>query len=459
VAIQYWKNNDTWWFGMTIGFTGVPSIIVNMISFIKMINAWTCITAVLQLSFLGCYIEALKSPDSLTYFIAKLRYLETITESAPQWCLQVYIMLRQWYFPSYTVVSSVLSLASLAWSITTLEKERAIKKKDDMESRDIVLPPMRKFGPHETVFFLIWQLFTLISRLSAIVLFAYVFRYYVIIFLAAHWLLLVVIIFLIQRSGGKSFGKSLLLSLLAACPSLFHVSKTVIPTEHPKAEITIGYIFILVENIIMVTLSLKIEKPDVSHMDVLQPVAISCLVGGSVLSAIGFIFCWHCMDFSSSPPERSCEDEPDLFNTENTDFGQINDYPRSNDITGMAKQYHRSKVLSSQGTMSSNEPAVLYRRTIDEMFILPSNRYTNNGYMAETTENHHRNENTQMDYPSQALSSPEPITQEEPAAQLAENESLGSYLYGIGTSAATSVYNWFSSFFNPYLDPNLNGRL
>jgi hypothetical protein len=343
VAIQYWKNNDTWWFGMTIGFTGVPSIIVNMISFIKMINAWTCITAVLQLSFLGCYIEALKSPDSLTYFIAKLRYLETITESAPQWCLQVYIMLRQWYFPSYTVVSSVLSLASLAWSITTLEKERAIKKKDDMESRDIVLPPMRKFGPHETVFFLIWQLFTLISRLSAIVLFAYVFRYYVIIFLAAHWLLLVVIIFLIQRHGGESFGKSLLLSLLAASPSLFHVSKTVIPTEHPKAEITIGYIFILVENIIMVTLSLTIEKPDVPHMDVLQPVAISCLVGGSVLSAIGFIFCWHCMDFSSSPPEGSCEDEPDLsIRPESTILSQM-------EMT----EHRRSDVLRTEHVQSS----------------------------------------------------------------------------------------------------------
>ena len=338
VAIQYWKNNDTWWFGMTIGFIGVPSIIVNMISIIKMINAWTCITAVLQLSFLGCYIETLRSPDSkAVYFLAKLRYLETIMESAPQWCLQVYIMLRQWYFPSYTVVSSVLSLASLAWSITTLEKERAIKKENVVESRGI------KIGPIETVLFLIWQLFTLISRLSAIVLFAYVFRYYVIIFLAAHWLLLVVIIFLIQRHGGESFGKSLLLSLLAASPSLFHVSKTVIPTEHPKAEITIGYIFILVENIIMVTLSLTIEKPDVPHMDVLQPVAISCLVGGSVLSAIGFIFCWHCMDFSSSPPEGSCEDEPDLsIRPESTILSQM-------EMT----EHRRSDVLRTEHVQSS----------------------------------------------------------------------------------------------------------
>ena len=146
--------------------------------------------AVLQLSIVVRYIEAIISPyppvtrRSRTtspdrrriFFLAKLRYLETITESAPQLCLQVYIMLRQWDFPTYTVVSSVLSLLSLAWSITTLEKERIEEEEDYKLSAAFV--------------FLIWQLSTLVSRLSAIILFAYVFRYYVIIFLAAHWLLL-----------------------------------------------------------------------------------------------------------------------------------------------------------------------------------------------------------------------------------------------------------------------------
>ena len=259
---------------MTIGFIVIPSIIVNITAIVQVMNCLTCIAAILQLSIVGRYIEAFVSlKHERIYLLARLRYLETITESAPQWCLQVYIMLRQWYFPSYTVVSSVFSLLSLAWSIRTLEKERATHENLEFESC-------------KAISFLIWQLFTLVSRLSAIVLFAYVFRYYVIIFLAVHWLLLVVIIFLIQRSGGESSGKSLLLSLLAAFPSLFHVSKTVIPTKDPKAEMIVGYIFLLVENIIMVTLSLTIEMPGVSHMDVLMPVAVTFLVVGSVLSCI-----------------------------------------------------------------------------------------------------------------------------------------------------------------------------
>jgi hypothetical protein len=286
VAVQYWKNNDFWWFGMTIGFIIIPSIMVNITATVQVMNYWRSIMAVLQLSIVVRYIEALILPDSRRiYLLAKLRYLETITESAPQWCLQVYIMLRQWHFPSYTLISSGLSLLSLTWSIWTLEKERATDEARDFKSLHIAL-------------FLIWQLFTLVSRLFAIVLFAYVFRYYVIIFLAAHWLLLVVAMLIIQiyYYAIDSLGKSLLLSCLAGCPSLFHSSETVLPTRKPKVEMIVGYIFIVLENIIMVTLSLTIEMPDVSHMDVLTPVAIACVGGATFLSFIFIFVYYYCVD-------------------------------------------------------------------------------------------------------------------------------------------------------------------
>ena len=247
--------------------------------------------AVLQLSIVVRYIETIISPGPPVtgrsettspdrrrlFFLAKLRYLETITESAPQLCLQLYIMLRQWYFPTYTVVSSVLSLLSLAWSITTLERERRIKEDEQYKLRAAFV-------------FLIWQLSTLVSRLSAIVIFAYVFRYYAIIFLAAHWLFLSVAMITIQRRE-YDCGKSLLFSCLAAYPSLFHSSEIVLPTARPKVEVITGYIFMMLENIVMVTMSVTIETQDVPNIDVLKPVALSCVIGGSVLS-IAFII-WH----------------------------------------------------------------------------------------------------------------------------------------------------------------------
>ncbi len=294
VAIKYWKNNDGWWFGMTTAFILVPSIIVNITAIVQVINFWRFIMAVLQLSIVVRYIETIISPYPLVitlpdrrriFFLAKLRYLETITESAPQLCLQVYIMLRQWHFPTYTVVSSVLSLLSLAWSITTLETERKIKEEGHYKLRAAFV-------------FLIWQLCTLVSRLFAIVIFAYVFRYYAIIFLAAHWLFLSVAMLTIQRKE-YDWGISLILSCLAAYPSLFHscVLSSVLQTANPIVETIMGYIFILLENIAMVTLSLTVEIPGLPHMDILKSVVISCLVGGSVLSVIfvvlySFIYCF-----------------------------------------------------------------------------------------------------------------------------------------------------------------------
>ncbi|XP_028410704.1 XK-related protein 6-like [Dendronephthya gigantea] len=276
VAIQYWNNGEIWWFSLTVVFISVPSIIVNITAIIQVINAWRCIAALLQLSIVIRYFEVISSPivDG-TYSLARLRYLETITESAPQWCLQVYIMLRQWSFPSYTIVSSVLSFLSLIWSIRTLEKERVGAFEDD-------------FGFCEAFVLVIWQMFTLVSRLSAIVIISYVFRYAVF-FLAGHWLLMVIYHVFFQRMGEDFLGL-LFLSLLATYPSLFHSISLndILSCKSPKAEMIVAYIFIVVENIVIVVLSLTIDIPDAKHMDVLKPIAYGCLIGGTSISFIFF---------------------------------------------------------------------------------------------------------------------------------------------------------------------------
>lgn len=271
VAYRYWENGDVWWFGITVGFIVVPSILVNITAIIQVINYWTCLAAVLQLSIVFRYLEAIVSPTrSREYHLAQLRYLETITESAPQWCLQSYIMLRQWDFPWYTLASVGGSLLSLAWSITSLEKTRRDKKKE-------------KFNPLLGFCFLTWQLLTLISRLSAIVIVGYVFTYYVFILLAGHWLLQTITVLISHLLSDAKYSA---LAPLAAYPSLFHSSVTVLPTANPKNEMIIGFIFIVLENLIMVTLSAIIELPDVPYMETLRPIAIGCIAGGSIASFI-----------------------------------------------------------------------------------------------------------------------------------------------------------------------------
>ena len=188
-------------------------------------------------------------------------------------------MLRQWSFPSYTVVSAVFSLLSLAWSIMTLEKEGLLT--EEKKSWKLI---------HGYVFFS-WQLSTIISRLFSIALFAYVFRYYVIIFLAIHCLILVVTIFHREKSDGRCWGKSLLLSLPFACSSLFHSAKTVLPIEDPTSyNMRVGYISLILSTIIMVILSLAIEMPNVPPMNLIQPTAIVSVAGVLPLS-----LCFYCL--------------------------------------------------------------------------------------------------------------------------------------------------------------------
>ena len=115
------------------------------------------------------------------YLLAILRHIEKITESAPQLCLQVYIMLRQWSFPSYTVVPSVFSL------------------------------------------------------------YVDIFRYYVIIALAVHWLTLGSTIILIETFDSGDFRRSFFLSFLAAFPSLLHSSRC------PKPVMIVGYVVLILQ--------------------------------------------------------------------------------------------------------------------------------------------------------------------------------------------------------------------
>ena len=289
VAFQYWKHNEYWWFGLTTGLIVVPSIIVNITAISKLMTETrkSVFDCTLHLSVVIRYMETLVSLDSSDiYFLTKLRYLETITESAPQWCLQVYIMLRQWSFPSYTVVSIVLSFLSLAWSITTLEKERKLHE-------------MKSFNFCAAVLFLIWQLSTLVSRLSAIVIVAYVFRYYVIVFLAVHWWLVTMTMQAIQQEKFNC-RESFILSCLVGYPSFFHSLKTVLPTASPNFEMIVSLAYIIAENVGCVLLLFLVHpNSDVQHVDVLKPILILCIAAGTDSSFIFFNFYYYRFELDS----------------------------------------------------------------------------------------------------------------------------------------------------------------
>ena len=345
VAYQYYKSDQWWWFGFTLAFIIVPFAICYLMQ-TKRLCCTVCgtendppregrclnLTCLFGLPIIFRYAEEFKQWNSAycknlpcsrencgdsdcdcencklhheqkrklamsAYKLAWLRHIETVTESIPQWCLQVYIMLRQWYFPWYTLVSIVVSLLSSAWNITALEKARHEKN----------APNELKCISKVVLWF--WQMFALMSRLSAIVFCVYVLRFYAVVFIAAHFLLATLYHDLWRF--GNEFGCSDLCWFLVIHYCLFfHVSESLLCKFHkhdnsenqhnsqnvahlrsPTLKINIYLAF---RNILMLIISVMVSEPDMPHIDeitriVIPSVPIVGLFG--VLFCIGYFIC------------------------------------------------------------------------------------------------------------------------------------------------------------------------
>ena len=190
--------------------------------------------------------------------------------------LRNYIMLRQWHFLWYTMVSVVFSFLSLAWNITVLEKASKNKRSNE------------NFSPKFTALtILLWQLSNLLSRLAAIVIFAYVFKGYVFAILGLHLVLINIAITIGRKSEICFF-------LTIICPNfslVFHSSEAVLRWIRIELYPTIlmNNVLIAFENIIMIILSVTVSKPSVPYMKIIGPTAASCALTGLVLSNIFFI--------------------------------------------------------------------------------------------------------------------------------------------------------------------------
>ena len=326
VAITYYQKEDYWWFGITIALVILPGIIVNIFSLsvnLKISDEgiiFKVLACVFQLSVIQQYWEALKrwkrmnwdtgAPQPCNkdnydtcecenckrYFqkkeecaeydsnLAATRFVEAFAESAPQWCLQFYIMLRQWSFPWITITSTVFSLLSLAWSITS-----------DYKADKINNDPTMTFPKRSLIVFSLGQLGILISRLSAIVIFAYVFRSYVFIVIGIHWTAVIVMIMINEyhHNDDHDYCGTAAMVFVGSYPLLFHLSTLTIELmfENFSKKIILNVIYYSIffcENVIMVSFSVWYEPTSTPHIELLAKVVLPLVFVGF---AIGLLFC------------------------------------------------------------------------------------------------------------------------------------------------------------------------
>ena len=311
VAVHYGLKGEYSWFGLTLLFIILPLFIVSLITtnqtedgfcenasccllcsaiFVRYVqefahwkrtyrNIPSCGGNCENLDCEECqkYQSAMKESKKSAYNFAWIRYVETLTESTPQWCLQMYVMLRHWDFPWYTLLSVVFSLLSLSWSATILEKARINK-----QGKNFKLPA--------TVVFFTCQLFSLLSRLFVIVAFAYVFEEHVFTALVIHWLAAHLISWSIglRRDECKCDVIALFFLYIVFCyPFLFHVTDMLTKTfSKQRTIIFLLYFLIAVENVLLAILAVAIPKYQATHVTELKTIILPLVVISLVLASI-----------------------------------------------------------------------------------------------------------------------------------------------------------------------------
>ena len=332
VAIQYAKRGEWWWFAFTLAFVMLPVIITIVVDSNHTDEASEILTVLKQSLFIVLihYVSDFRvwkikywdnEPDHCeenrkwqaesSHDLAYFRYLETMSESAPQWCLQNYVMLRQWYFPWYTVLSTVFSFLSLAWSIVSLEKANKLHQwfYQSYPTKSI-----------NTVFFA-WQLCSLLSRLSALVFFAYVFRYHVFVFFGLHIVLLTIAMHITQQycddfipfDSRRLFFRLLMYNMATLYCLTFHISGSVIETfeyefKHRGLISFLYQIVLCLENILLVSLAVWHAPAGTTHNKHLEIIVLCFVFVGLVLSIIFMALYYQCFH-PSKTLVQNCEGE------------------------------------------------------------------------------------------------------------------------------------------------------
>ncbi|XP_021914672.1 uncharacterized protein LOC110827380 isoform X2 [Zootermopsis nevadensis] len=209
LVVEYFSHGHTCWAVSTFLLVVLPATVVQMFSMRWHIMDKTASRChwLSHLFFLGIIhryilvlktgLEARSSGDPTDFQrvyhqqsdICLLHLFESFMESAPQLVLQLYIMVSLETWTSWTGVSAIASLLSLAWAVAvyTRSMHRACSDKTHVSWPGLVCQAA-------------WRGGMVTARIATLVLFAVGFHAWLFLFLGVHWLCMMVWI-VFQKTG------------------------------------------------------------------------------------------------------------------------------------------------------------------------------------------------------------------------------------------------------------------
>uniref|UniRef100_A0A8C9L4E1 XK-related protein n=1 Tax=Pavo cristatus TaxID=9049 RepID=A0A8C9L4E1_PAVCR len=335
LAAHYYVRGQRWWFGLTLLFVLLPSLVVQLLSFRWFVYDFAvgtkdsagstkdsargrrglhppaaagaglegCIQ-LLQLGQVWRYLRTLylglqsrwQAEHRRRHFywrmmfenadINMLRLLETFLKSAPQLVLQLSIMVQQNDIEPLQGFSASASLVSLAWMIASYQKVLRDSREDKM--------PMSYKG---AVVQILWHLFTIAARAIAFALFASVFQLYFGIFIVTHWCIMTFWIIQGETDFCMSKWEEIIYNMVVGIIYIFCWFN--VKEGRSRYRMCIYYVITLSENAALTILwFLYYDRETMSDFNAL---ILVCVVSSSFALGIFFMFIYYCLLHPNGP--------------------------------------------------------------------------------------------------------------------------------------------------------------